>query len=352
MIPFPLPPLPEQRRIVAKIEELFARLDAGVSALEKARAQLKRYRQSVLKAAVEGRLTEEWRRGHPDVEPSSVLLERIEREREKSGRGRGKKLRPLDASGLPELPKGWTWATVEQVADVATGATPLRKNSKYYEDGTVPWITSGALNNIFVTKASEMIAEIAIHETNAKIFPIHTLLVALYGEGKTRGKVSELLVEAATNQACAALMFDGAASLIRPYIKLFFQKNYEDIRRLSSGGVQPNLNLGIIKTTVVPLPPKEEQKEIVSEIERRLSVADKTEATLEASLKGAARLRQSILKKAFQGELVPQDPSDEPAAALLERIRAERGEARPAGGRGRGRRGRPRKDAAIQAELI
>jgi type I restriction enzyme S subunit len=111
----PLPPLPEQRRIVAKIEELFTQLDAGVSALEKARAQLKRYRQSVLKAAVEGKLTEECRRDHPDVEPASTLLERIEREREKSGKGRGKKLPPLDTSGLPELPEGWEWVNFGEI---------------------------------------------------------------------------------------------------------------------------------------------------------------------------------------------------------------------------------------------
>jgi len=105
---------------------------------------------------------------------------------------------------------------------------------------------------------------------------------------------------------------------------------------------------------VFPLPPLPEQHEIVSEIERRLSVADQTEATLEANLKRAVRLRQSILKKAFRGELVPQNPNDEPASVLLERIRMERSQTRPINNRGQARRGRgrPRKPAAVQLELI
>jgi type I restriction enzyme S subunit len=146
----------------------------------------------------------------------------------------------------------------------------------------------------------------------------------MYGEGKTRGKVSELLIEAATNQACAALLFDGIASVTKPYIKIYFQKNYDDIRRLSSGGVQPNLNLGIIKATRIPLPPLEEQKQIVEELERIFSVNESLEKTINQSLKRAEKLRQSILKKAFEGKLVPQDPTDEPADKLLERIKAEK----------------------------
>ena len=131
------------------------------------------------------------------------------------------------------------------------------------------------------------------------------------------------------------------------------QKRTEDIIH---GVGRPRLNLKQIRSITLPLPSFEEQKIIVSEIERRLSVADKTESALGANLRRAARLRQSILKKAFRGELVPQDPSDEPASALLERIRAERAEGRPAENRGRaasGRgRGRPRKNAAAQTELI
>ena len=109
----------------------------------------------------------------------------------------------------------------------------------------------------------------------------------------------------------------------------FFRKNYDDIRRLSSGGVQPNLNLSIIRATAIPLPPLTEQLRIVEEVERRLSVVQALEAAVEANLRRAERLRQAILKRAFEGRLVDQDPDDEPAALLLERIRSQR----EAGGR-------------------
>ncbi len=327
-IPVPVPPLPEQRRIVAKIEKLFSDLDAGVADLKRAQQQLQRYRQSVLQAAVEGRLTKDWRKQHGDVETRDLasLRERILEERrtqwEKDYRARyeAKDKKPPngwkkrykepeapDTSDLPELPEEWCWATVNQMATVSTGATPLRRESKYWTDGTIPWVKSGALNNLFVKKAEEKITEVALKETNVKLFPPHTLLIAMYGEGKTRGKVSELLVKATTNQACAAIITEGTASEVKPYLKLFFQKNYDDIRRLSSGGVQPNLNLGIIRSTSFPLPPLEEQRQIVSEVERLLSVADDAAQTVERELKRAERLRQSILKEAFAGRLVPQN---------------------------------------------
>ena len=331
-MPIPLAPLPEQHRIVARIEELFSRLDAGVEALQKAKAQLQRYRQAVLKAAVEGRLTEEWRKAHPDVEPAEKLLEQIQYERRTKI---GKKYAPpeLDSDSLPELPHGWVWTTIEQIAKVETGATPLRSNSKYYENGKIPWVTSGSLNDLFIIEADEFITELAIKKTNAKVFPVHSLLVAMYGEGKTRGKVSELLLEAATNQACAAILFEGSADAIRQYVKTFFEKNYDDIRRLSSGGVQPNLNLSIIKSTRIPLPPLEEIEIILQEIACRSSQINNAKGFIDKNMKLSDCFYQSILKRAFEGKLVPQNPSDEPASILLERIKAERIEESPRRGR-------------------
>lgn len=126
----------------------------------------------------------------------------------------------------------------------------------------------------------------------------------MYGEGKTRGKVSELLIEAGTNQACAGLVFDGLASKCRKYVKLFFYKNYDDIRRLSSGGVQPNLNLSIIKATQIPLPPLEEQKEIVRMVEEKLTAADRLMNEIDTKLTQAQQQKQNILNSAFTGCLI------------------------------------------------
>lgn len=266
----PLPTLNEQSQIVSKIEELFSEIDKGVEQMKLAQEQLKVYRQSVLKWAFEGKLTNE---------------------NVKEG----------------ELPEGWKKITIGEIAQVSTGVTPLRSNKKFWDNGNIPWVTSGALNKEFVFDSQEFITQKAFDETNLKLFPKHTLLVALYGEGKTRGKCSELMLEATTNQAIAGIILKIKNKSHRKYIKLFLLKNYADIRRLSSGGVQPNLNLSIVKNTKLPLPPIEEQERIVSEIESRLSVCDKLEETIETSLKQAETLRQSILKKAFEGKLVEQE---------------------------------------------
>lgn len=304
--PFPLAPLPEQERIVAEIEKQFTRLDTAVASLHRLQANLNRYKASVLKAACEGRLVLQ----DPNDEPVTDLLRRILAERRAQWQAAhpGKKYQEPEEVGetavLPALPDGWVWASIEQIVDVATGATPKRGNSSYWDNGTIPWITSAVVNELFVDEASEFITEQAIRESNTKVFPQGTLLVAMYGEGKTRGKVTEMRLDAATNQALAALLFTGTSNCCKPYIKLFLEKNYEDIRRLSSGGVQPNLNLSIIKSTKIPLPPLAEQHRIVAEVERRLSVVAATQQAITANLARANRLRQSILHRAFSGQLV------------------------------------------------
>lgn len=260
-----IPPKPTQQAIVFKIEELFSELDKGIENLRTAQQQLKTYRQSVLKWAFEGKLTNE------NLEEG-------------------------------ELPKGWKWVSIEDVATVGTGATPLKSKSEYY-GGYIAWVTSGALNDEFVREATDFVTEKAVKETNLSVYPKHTLLVAMYGEGKTRGKCSELLIEACTNQAIAAIYFDEKEISIKPYLKYFLLKNYADVRKKSSGGVQPNLNLGIIKRLQFPLAPIEEQNKIIREIESRLSVADKMEESITKGLQQAEALRQSILKKTFQGKL-------------------------------------------------
>ena len=330
----PLPPLLEQRRIVAETEKQFTRLDASVAALKRVQVNLKRCRASVLKAACEGRLVpteaELARAEGRDYERADRLLARILAERrarwESLEKRRGKYKEPVapDATDLPELPEGWAWTTLDQLATIGTGSTPLTSKSEYYQDGSVPWVTSSALNDLAVSSPSKCVTHQAVEECRLFLYPVHTLLIAMYGEGKTRGKCSELMFPSTINQAIAAVTMEDAANVCRPYCKVFLHGNYEATRRLSSGGVQPNLNLGLIKALAIPLPPLAEQRRIVAEVDRRLSVIDQAEAAVEANITRAERLRQSFLKQAFLGRLVPQDPGDEPASALLKRIRAER----------------------------
>ncbi len=355
----PVPPAREQSRIVAKIEELFSELDKGVESLKTARAQLNVYRQAVLKHAFEGKLTAEWREENKDkLEKPEQLLGRIKKEREaqyqrllkewkaavkeweesgKSGKKPKKPLKPKhlppltaeNLTRLPPLPSGWRWVRIGEIGLVGTGVTPLKSKSEYYVDGDIAWVTSGALNDPFISCPTGYVTETALNDTSLRVYPPHTLVVALYGEGKTRGKCSELLIEATTNQAIAAIVQEGIAEGLRAPLKWFLTKNYEEVRTGSSGGVQPNLNLGLIENNPVPICSIAEAEEIEKQINRKFSQADELEEELVTRLQQSDVLRQSILKKAFGGQLVAQDPHDEPASALLTRIRLAKDAEKP-----------------------
>ncbi len=187
------------------------------------------------------------------------------------------------------------WASVDQLAEVGTGATPKRGQARYY-GGDIPWVTSAVVNDTFVDRASEFVTQEALAETNLTLYPPGTLLVAMYGEGKTRGKCSELRIAATTNQALAALQAD---ECVKAYLKLFLDCNYEETRKVASGGVQPNLNLSLIRAIGVPFPPPAEQQRIIAEVDRRLSLLRKTEAQVDANLQRAERMRSSFLLKSF-----------------------------------------------------
>jgi type I restriction enzyme S subunit len=322
-----LPPLTEQRRIVNKIEELFTQLDAGVSALEKARAQLKRYRQSVLKAAVEGKLTEEWRRGHPDVEPASVLLERIEREREKSVKGRQKKFPPLDTSDLSELPEGWEWITLDSIlSGIEAGKSfkceerpPSVDEVGVLKVSAVTWGIFNELESKTCTNPERVDSRVFVKDNDFLFSRANT--IELVGACVIVKRVfSRLMLSDKT------LRFNFIETL--PSWVLFMLRSRHgrnEIERLATGNQYSmrNISQNNIRSIRIPLPPLAEQHEIVSDIERCLSVVDQTEAAIETNLRRAVRLRQSILKKAFQGDLVQQNSNDEPASELLRRIKLE-----------------------------
>jgi len=342
-IGLPLPPRAEQTRIVAKLEELLSDLDAGVNELKAAQKKLKQYRQSLLKSAVEGSLTAEWRTQHIPTETGAQLLQRILSERR--ARWEAKQLAKFKEQGkappkdwqkkypepvqpnttdLSELPEGWVWATIDQIAQVGTGVTPLRSKSAYFDEGTIPWVTSGALNSETVTFATQLVTDLAVKECRLELYPIGSLLVAMYGEGKTRGKSSELLISATINQAIAAIVLEPSAQPSKAYLKAFLLDSYERMRQKASGGVQPNLNLQIVKSIVLPLPPHSEQAEITQLLDGQFEQISQQQTAVERGLKQSAAQRQNILRAAFAGQLVSQDPNDEPASMLLERIRAER----------------------------
>jgi len=298
------PPLEAQREIVAELEKQFSRLDEAVANLQRVKANLKRYKASVLKDAVEGRLVpteaELARREGRTFETGEQLLQRILEARRSSWTGRGKFRSPeAPARDASELPEGWTWSSIDQLAEVGTGATPNRSKTEYWTDGDVPWVTSGVANGDYVEKASEFVTRRALAETNLTLYPAGTLLVAMYGEGKTRGKCAELRIPATTNQALAALQ---VSDEVRAYVRHFLELNYEEMRKVASGGVQPNLNLSLVRAVAVPLPSVAEQVRIVAEVDSRLSLKIETDRLIENNLKRAKLFRNNFLKELFTVE--------------------------------------------------
>ena len=339
--PFPLPPLAEQHRIVAEIEKQFTRLDASVAALKRVQANLKRYRASVLKEACEGKLvpTEAAlaRAEGRDYEPAGQLLERILAERrarwesQEKRRGKYKEPSPPDISDLPELPRGWVWATVEQMVALEANAITdgpfgsKLKTSHYTDDGPrvirLQNIGDGTFIDAYAHISWEHYATLVKHKVEAG-----DLVIAALGGTLPRACVIPSTVGPAIVKA-DCIRYKPAETVALAAFLNYALNNEETRRRTASivhGVGRPRLNLKEIKATALPLPPRAEQHRIVAEVERRLSVIQQVESTVESNLVSAERLRQSILKQAFSGKLVPQDPNDEPASELLERIRAER----------------------------
>ncbi len=331
-IPLVLAPLAEQRRIVAEIETQLTRLDASVAALRRARANLKRYRASVLKDACEGRLVpteaELARSEGREYEPAAVLLEWILAERrarwesQEKRRGKDKEPSAPDTSALPQLSEGWVWIALGQCFDVYVGATP-RRNREDYWNGEIAWVSSGEVSFKRITETRETITTEGLKNSSTDLHPPGTVLLGMIGEGKTRGQVSILDIYACNSQNSAAIRVSEAGASPE-FVYYYLWGQYRETRQIGSGNNQPALNKSRVQEIFLPLPPLAEQRRIVAEVERRLSAVQQAEATVEASLARAERLRQSILKQAFSGRLVPQDPDDEPASVLLERIRAER----------------------------
>ena len=324
----PLPPLPEQHRIVEAIESYFTRLDDAVATLERVQANLKRYRASVLKAAVEGRLVpteaDLARVEGRDFEPTSVLLERIlvERRRrwEAAGR-RGKYKEPVapDTEGLPELPEGWCWATVEQALENHDSARiPVRRKDRDKRKGPFPYYgASGVIDAIdgFTHEGSYLL----VGEDGANLLA-RSKPVAFQAHGQFW----------VNNHAHVLLPFAGM-----PLGYFEAHINSIDLSPYVTGSAQPKLPQRAMNKIPLALPPAAEQARIVAEVERQSSVIDALEQIGGHNRARCSGLRQSILKWAFEGKLVDQDPDDEPAEALLERIKAERPTSKKTSPRGR-----------------
>jgi type I restriction enzyme S subunit len=335
----PLPPLPEQDRIVAKLDAVMQKVESNKQRLEKIPKLLKRFRQSVLAASLSGKLTEGWREKNVDLESGEILLSKLNKER-KDKYKKDCELAEQNNTRKPQLPRGlndtieyeideafvipntWSWSILDKISTVALGGTPSRKISEYW-NGDINWVSSGEVANNRITITREKITLEGLSNSNTKIYPKRTVLLAMIGEGKTRGQVSILNIEVTTNQNVAGLLLNNDF-INSEYVWYFLLSRYESLRDNGLGGAQPALNGERVGQIPIAIPPHEEQKEIVRRVEQLFAFADKIEARYTKAKVMLDKLPQSILAKAFRGELVPQNPNDEPASILLKRIKAEK----------------------------
>lgn len=334
----PVAPLPEQARIADALDELFSDLDAGVAVLERVRAKLKLYRASVLKAAVEGVLTAEWRARHPNAEPASELLERIlvERRRRweedqlakfkvkgqeppKNWKAKYKEPAAPDTTNLPPLPEGWCWSTVGQLSSLITSGS--RGWKEYYsEDGAIFIRSQDIRTDLFVIDDVAHVAPPRNSEGTRTQVHHGDILVTITGANVAKAALVEVELHEAYVSQHVGLMRLVDKQLGR-YVHMFAvapSGGRARLLKVAYGAGKPGLNLDNLRDLAVPLPSLTEQREIVEAVE------DHLEADIDAKLKKAQSLRQSILRHAFTGRLVPQDPNDEQASELLKRIAAER----------------------------
>lgn len=309
-IQVPLPPLPEQHRIVARIEELFSRLDAGVVSLRHAKAQLKRYRQSVLTAAVTGQLTAHWREQNPETEPASELLERILKKRREEWKGKGKYKEPAapDVEGLPALPPSWTWSTVAQQSDsgeraITDGPFGSKLKTSHYTDSgprviRLQNVGDGVFKDEYAHIPEKYFRSLSNHQVFAGDLVIRSLGIPPHQTCQIPHSVGPAIVKA------DCIRFKVFEPHINPRFTLY-ALNSHPVRIRSEkhmhGVGRPRLNGVEVKHITLPLPPLAEQHQIVAEVEARTTAIDHLEVELDRQLTRANRLRQSILASAFQG---------------------------------------------------
>ncbi|WP_339924211.1 restriction endonuclease subunit S [uncultured Cyclobacterium sp.] len=353
-IKFPIPPLNEQHRIVSKIEELFSELDNGVANLKLAQNQLKVYRQALLKHAFEGKLTEQWRNEN-NPEPAEKLLECIKEERqkryeqelkewkaaikawEKDGKKEQRPSRPskpivpekpndVHESKKWELPEGWDWTQLGLVTFITKLAGfEYTKYVNYDEDGDLSVIKAeNAGPNGFKRTDYSRIKSETVSNLKRSQLSGGELLVVFVGAGT--GNVAVVPKNSNFFLGPNIGMARPYGNIDSKYFEFFYQSPMgKDMLMVTAKAVaQPSLSMGTIRQTPLAIPSIDEQNLIIQILESQFSVVDNLEKTIESGLQKSEALHQSILKKAFEGKLVPQDPNDEPASELLKRIQAEK----------------------------
>ncbi|MBL3538235.1 restriction endonuclease subunit S [Aminivibrio sp.] len=316
--PFPLPPLNEQKRIVAKLDAIMPRIDSVKERLEKIPAILKRFRQSVLTAAVTGKLTEKWREEHPDVERADFALSIVSKKVADSY------LNVFEETQTYPLPDTWLYVPLENLGEVRGGGTPSKSQADFWS-GAIPWISPKDMKVCKIKNGKDFISETALHESSVKMIPEGSILFVVRGMILAHSfPVALTMNDVTINQDMKGLTPNKNANC--EYLLCVFKymqtKVLSYVKEATHGTLR--LEIPVIQTFAIPLPPRDEQKEIVRQVDKLFALADKVEEHYQKARAQVDALAQSVLAKAFRGELVPQDLDDEPAEKLLQRIREEK----------------------------
>jgi type I restriction enzyme S subunit len=312
-IPVPIAPLPEQQRIVAKLDALFEKIESNKQRLDKIPKLLKRFRQSVLAAAVSGKLTEDWREWN-DFKNQFDISNGFE----------------IDETykELLELPLNWKWVALGNYVKCNRGRFSIRpRNDPRYFGGNIPFIQIGDLprEGGYVSKHTQTLNDAGLKVS--KMFPKNTIAMAIVGA--TIANTGILAYDMCFTDSMVG-MNTGVLDLNK-YLDYYLRIEKENFRQLSyAGGGQPNIKLELLNAYPFPLPPLEEQKEIVKQVEQLFAFADRIEVRYIKAKAMLDKFPQSILAKAFRGELVSQNSEDEPASVLLARINEEKEKLRQA----------------------
>lgn len=322
-------PLAEQKEIASLLDNLLAQVDILKTRLDAIPNILKRFRQSVLAAAVSGKLTGEWREGNICQSPN---LEDIYNywlnEYQKNNLKYKTPNLITDDSKEIELPFSWINTQLGFVFDVYVGATPSRNEPDFWE-GNVHWVSSSEVAFCKITNTKEKITDKGLSAASTKVHPVGTVMLAMIGQGKTRGQAAILDIEACHNQNTAALRIP-VNFVISEYLYFFLVHQYEETRRFGGGNNQQALNKTSVQSLPFFLPPIEEQEEIVRRVEELFAFADQIEQRVRVAQQRVNHLTQAILAKAFRGELTAEWREQNPdlisgensAAALLAQIQA------------------------------
>jgi len=324
----PLAPLNEQKRIVAKLDKIIPRIDSVKKRLEKVPTIIKRFRQSVLTAAVTGKLTEKWREEHSDVESVEVEIESIKQKRFKKCKTAKQKDKikniysEVEIENNNKLPKMWKFTYLNKICESFQYGT----SNKSQKEGKIPVLRMGNIQNGYIDW-EKLVYTSDENEIEKYGLQPNTVLFNRTNSPELVGKTAIYLGNPKAIFAGYLIKINNFDILDSYYLNYALNTNYAKVfcNRVKSDGVsQSNINAQKLGKFEIPLPPLSEQKEIVRQVDNLFAIADKLETNYQNAKAKVDKLSQSVLAKAFRGELVPQDPNDEPAEKLLEKIKKEK----------------------------